>query len=279
MAFCPAYGRRTTYSIPFIRRRPIAGLFKPNTKAVLVEAGRLAVLEIRDIPRSRRGACARALVIDDNTWATAALSPPLGSVRRYQMQAATNMSAGHSDIMVVNHFATPEIRGGGLSIDTSGRSGYSSCSQVPRRVSGRCACFRTLAGRLGAAPSIRARDRAHGSDPARGPQGVLHPALESYPGPCDPGNGNFTGASGPVHHSSEPAQTQKKGRRACSMPQLFGMGYSWGASKPIIPSIAHPTHCHQMGAGRGRLGGFTSAGECRHLQSRSRARFGGVNAA
>jgi cystathionine beta-lyase/cystathionine gamma-synthase len=49
----------------------IAELFKPNTKAVLVEAPGSQSFEMPDIPVIASAAHARgALVVDDNTWAT-----------------------------------------------------------------------------------------------------------------------------------------------------------------------------------------------------------------
>jgi cystathionine beta-lyase len=48
-------------------------VFKPNTKAVLVEAPGSQSFEMTDIPTLAEIAHARgALVIDDNTWAKAA---------------------------------------------------------------------------------------------------------------------------------------------------------------------------------------------------------------
>ena len=48
-------------------------MFKPNTKAVLVEAPGSQSFEMTDIPTIAEIAHARgALVIDDNTWAKAA---------------------------------------------------------------------------------------------------------------------------------------------------------------------------------------------------------------
>src|SRR6202011_6049000 len=65
------YGVETTYFDPLIGAG-IAGLFKPNTKAVLVEAPGSQSFEMPDIPAIAAIAHARgALVIDDNTWATA----------------------------------------------------------------------------------------------------------------------------------------------------------------------------------------------------------------
>src|SRR5947209_1879475 len=65
------YGVETSYFDPMIGAG-IAQLFKPNTKAVLVAAPGSQSLEMPDIPAIAAVSHARgALVIDDNTWATA----------------------------------------------------------------------------------------------------------------------------------------------------------------------------------------------------------------
>ena len=78
------YGVETTYFDPLIGAG-IAALFKPNTRAVVVEAPGSQSFEMPDIPAIAAVAHARgALVIDDNTWATALVSPLARSRRRYQ---------------------------------------------------------------------------------------------------------------------------------------------------------------------------------------------------
>src|SRR5271156_3543380 len=64
------YGVETTY-FDSLTGAGVAELFKPNTKAVLVEAPGSQSFEMPDIPAIASVAHARgALVIDDNTWAT-----------------------------------------------------------------------------------------------------------------------------------------------------------------------------------------------------------------
>src|ERR1700712_1247457 len=61
------YGVETTYYDPLIGA-DIAGLFKPNTKVVVVEAPGSQSFEMADVPAIADAAHARgALVIDDNT--------------------------------------------------------------------------------------------------------------------------------------------------------------------------------------------------------------------
>ena len=78
------YGVETGYFDPLIGSG-IANLFKPNTKAVLVEAPGSQIFEMPDIPAIAAAAHAHgAIVIDDNTWATPLLSSLAGARRRYQ---------------------------------------------------------------------------------------------------------------------------------------------------------------------------------------------------
>ena len=93
------YGVETSYFDPLIGAG-IAGLFKPNTKAVLVEAPGSQSFEMPDIPAIASVAHARgALVIDDNTWATPLFHRSLEQGVDISMQAATKYIGGHSDIM------------------------------------------------------------------------------------------------------------------------------------------------------------------------------------
>src|SRR5437588_520364 len=93
------YGVETTYYDPLIAGG-IEKLFKPNTRAVLVEAPGSQTFEMPDIPAIAAVAHARgAFVIDDNTWATPLYHRSLDQGVDISMQAATKYIGGHSDIM------------------------------------------------------------------------------------------------------------------------------------------------------------------------------------
>src|SRR5205823_14953211 len=78
----------------------IETLFKPNTRAVMVEAPGSQSLEMPDIPAIAAVAHAHgALVIDDNTWATPLFRRALEQGVDISIQAATKYIGGHSDIM------------------------------------------------------------------------------------------------------------------------------------------------------------------------------------
>ena len=93
------YGVETTYFDPLIGGR-IDALFKPNTRAVLVESPGSQTFEMPDVAAISAVAHARgALVIDDNTWATPLYHRSLELGVDISMQAGTKYIGGHSDIM------------------------------------------------------------------------------------------------------------------------------------------------------------------------------------
>src|SRR6476620_2336205 len=93
------YGVEISYFDPLIGAG-IEKLFKPNTRAVLVEAPGSQSFEMPDIPAIADVAHAHhALVIDDNTWATPLYHRSLDQGVDISMQAATKYIGGHSDIL------------------------------------------------------------------------------------------------------------------------------------------------------------------------------------
>ncbi|MDR3483663.1 MAG: cystathionine beta-lyase [Bradyrhizobium sp.] len=220
------YGVETTYFDPLIGAA-IAGLFTPNTRAVLVEAPGSQSFEMPDIPAIAAVAHGRgALVIDDNTWATPLFHRSLDHGVDISMQAATKYIGGHSDIM----FGT---------ISANAKAWPSIAEAI--RLLGVCAGpddvflalrgLRTLAVRL-------AQHHQSGLEMARWLAArpevvkVLHPALES-----DPGHAiwkrDFTGASGLFSIVLKPAP-QKAVDALLDTIKLFGMGYSWGGFESLV---------------------------------------------
>ena len=83
------YGVETTYFDPMIGSG-IAALFKPNTRAVLIEAPGSQSFEMPDLPAIASAAKAHgAIVIDDNTWATPLFHRSLEQGVDISIQAAT----------------------------------------------------------------------------------------------------------------------------------------------------------------------------------------------
>src|ERR1700748_3617089 len=183
------YGVETSYFDPMIGA-DIASLFKPNTKAVLIEAPGSQSFEMPDLPAIASAAHAHgAIVIDDNTWATPLFHRSLEQGVDISLQAATKYIGGHSDIMF-----------GTISANAATWPAISEAIRLLGVCAGPDDVFlairglRTLAVRL-------AQHHRSGLEMARWlaqrPEvlRVLHPGLES-----DPGHAlwkrDFTGASG-----------------------------------------------------------------------------------
>jgi cysteine-S-conjugate beta-lyase len=220
------YGVETTYFDPLIGAG-IAEIFKPNTKAVLVEAPGSQSFEMPDIPAIASVAHARGvLVIDDNTWATPLYHRSLDQGVDISMQAATKYIGGHSDIM----FGTISANASAWPMVAEAIRLLGVCAG-PDDVFLALRGLRTLAVRL-------AQHHRSGLEMARWlatrPEvvGVLHPALED-----DPGHAiwkrDFTGASG-LFSVVLKAAPQKAVDALLDAVKLFGLGYSWGGFESLI---------------------------------------------
>ncbi len=220
------YGVETTYFDPLIGAG-IAGLFKPNTRAVLVEAPGSQSFEMPDIPAIAAVAHARgALVIDDNTWATALYHRSLDQGVDISMQATTKYVGGHSDIM----FGTISANARAWPMITEAIRLLGVCAG-PDDVFLALRGLRTLAVRL-AQHHRSALEIARWLKTRPELLRVLHPALES-----DPGHAiwkrDFTGASGLFSIVLKPAPQQAVDALLNAV-KLFGMGYSWGGFESLI---------------------------------------------
>jgi cystathionine beta-lyase len=220
------YGVETSYFDPLVGAG-IAGSFKPNTKAVLVEAPGSQSFEMPDIPAIATVAHGRgALVIDDNTWATPLYHRSLEQGVDISMQAATKYIGGHSDIM----FGTISANARAWPLVAEAIQLLGVCAG-PDDVFLAIRGLRTLAVRL-------AQHHRSGLEMARWLAGrpevvrVLHPALET-----DPGHAiwkrDFCGASGLFSIVLKPAP-QKAVDALLDAVELFGMGYSWGGFESLV---------------------------------------------
>src|SRR5690242_19699168 len=220
------YGVETTYFDPLVGAG-VEKLFKPNTRAVLVEAPGSQSFEMPDIRAIAEVAHARdALVIDDNTWATPLYHRSLDQGVDISMQAATKYIGGHSDIMFgsisANARAWPQVSEGIRLLGV--------CAG-PDDVFLALRGLRTLSVRL-------AQHHRSGLEMARWLAGrpevarVLHPALESHPGHAI-WKRDFTGASGLFSIVLKP-YAQKTVDAMLDTLTLFGMGFSWGGFESLI---------------------------------------------
>src|ERR1700681_2440432 len=220
------YGVETTYFDSQIGTG-VGELFRPNTRAVLVEAPGSQSFEMPDIPAIAAVAHARAaLVIDDNTWATPLYHRSLDQGVDISMQAATKYIGGHSDIM----FGTISANAKAWPLVAEAIYLLGTCAG-PDDVFLALRGLRTLSVRL-------AQHHRSGLEMARWLAArpevvrVLHPALES-----DPGHAiwkrDFSGASGLFSIVLKP-KPQQAVDALLDTVKLFCMGYSWGGFESLI---------------------------------------------
>jgi cysteine-S-conjugate beta-lyase len=187
-----------------------------------------------DIPAIAEIAHARgALVIDDNTWATALFHRSLDQGVDISMQAATKYIGGHSDIM----FGTISANAKAWPLLAEGIRLLGVCAG-PDDVFLALRGTRTLSVRL-------AQHYRSGLEMARWlatrPEvlEVWHPALESHPGHAI-WKRDFTGATGLFSIVLKPVP-QKAVDALLDTVKLFGMGVSWGGFESlIIPFDCNP---------------------------------------
>jgi cystathionine beta-lyase len=219
-------GVETTYYDPLIGA-DIAKLFKPNTRAVFVEAPGSQSFEMQDIPAIAKVAHDKgALVMMDNTWATPLYFKAFDKGVDISIQAGTKYIGGHSDIMFgcvsANAKAFPALKNAhGLMGQCVG----------PDDVFLALRGLRTMAVRLkqhNESGLKVARWLAARPEVAR----VMHPGLES-----DPGHAiwkrDFTGASGLFSIELKPIN-EKAVYAFMNELQLFGMGFSWGGFESLV---------------------------------------------
>ena len=220
------YGVETTYFDPLIGAG-VAELFKPNTKAILLEAPGSQSFEMPDIPAIAGVAHGRgALVIDDNTWATPLFHRSLDQGVDISMQAATKYIGGHSDIM----FGTISANAKAWPLIAETIRLLGVCAG-PDDVFLALRGLRSLAVRLAQhhrSALEMARWLATRPEVVR----VLHPALESDPGHMI-WKRDFTGASGLFSIVLKPAP-QKAVDALLDAVTLFGMGFSWGGFESLV---------------------------------------------
>ena len=219
-------GVETTYYDPLIGA-DIAKLFKPNTRAVFVEAPGSQSFEMQDIPAIAKVAHDKgAIVMMDNTWATPLYFRAFDKGVDISMQAATKYIGGHSDIM----FGCVSANAKTLKMlkDTTYAMGL---CVGPDDMYLALRGLRTLGVRLARhnESSLRiARWLAQRPEVLR----VLHPALESDPG-YKIWQRDFSGACGLFSIVLKPAD-EKSVYAFMNALALFGMGFSWGGFESLV---------------------------------------------
>jgi cysteine-S-conjugate beta-lyase len=210
----------------------IAEQMKPNTRAVFLESPGSLTFEMQDIGAIAKAAHAKeALVLMDNTWATALFFRPLDHGVDLAIQAGTKYIGGHSDLML-----------GTVSANSAAVAAlkhtvrFTGLHEAPDDTYLGLRGLRTLSIRL-------ARHYQSGLAVARWLEGrpevlrVLHPALPSHPGHAI-WKRDFTGASGLFSIVLKPVP-QKAHYAFVDTLELFGIGASWGGYE----SLAIPFDC------------------------------------
>ncbi|BCJ90797.1 cystathionine beta-lyase [Terrihabitans soli] len=219
-------GVETSYYDPLLGA-DIAGLFKPNTKAVFTESPGSLIFEVQDLPAIAEAAHKRgALVLCDNTWATPYFFKPLDFGADLSIQAGTKYISGHADVLIgsisANQKAWPRLHA------THGALGL---SVGPDDIFLALRGLRTMGVRL-KHHQISAITVARWLEGRPEVARVLHPGLDS-----DPGHAlwkrDFSGASGLFAIELKPA-ADKSVRTFLDALELFGMGYSWGGYESLI---------------------------------------------
>jgi len=219
-------GVETTYYDPRIGAG-IASLFRPNTKAVLVESPGSQSLEIQDIPAIAEVAHARgACVIADNTWATPLFFAPHAKGVDLAIEAGTKYLSGHSDLLLglvsANADWLKRLRGAEreLAIPAGPEDVYLALRglrtmELRLREAERQAL--ALAEWLAARPEVLR---------------VIHPARPDHPDHAL-WKRDFTGSSGLFSVVLKPVSAGAVAALLDGL-ELFGLGYSWGGFESLV---------------------------------------------
>jgi cystathionine beta-lyase len=228
--FCEGYLRRmnveTQWYDPTLGA-DVERLFRPNTKAILVEAPGSQSFEMQDVPAiaqaaRRRGIC----VVMDNTWATPLFFPPHERGVDLAVEAGTKYLSGHSDMMLglvsANEAWFPRLR---ETFDL-----FAMCA-------GPEDCFLALRGLRTMELRLREAEKqglamAHWLAGRPEVKDVLHPALPSHPGHAI-WKRDFLGSSGLFSVVLHPV-SRKAVDAFLDALTLFGMGYSWGGYESLV---------------------------------------------
>ena len=220
------FGVETTYYDPLIGKG-IAGLFRPNTRAVFLESPGSLSFEVQDVGVIAGEAKKReAAVLMDNTWATPLYFRPHDHGVDLSIQAGTKYLGGHADANLGTISATaeywPRVN------ETAGSLGL---NPGPEDVFLMLRGLRTLAVRLD-------HHMASGLKVARWLEGrpevlrVLHPALASHPQNVL-WKRDFRGACGLFGIVLKP-HPQEAVNAFIEGLELFGIGASWGGYESLI---------------------------------------------
>ena len=224
-----SFGVETSFYDP-AAGEDIAGLMRPNTRAIYTESPGSLTFEVQDLPAIAGVAHDRgAVVINDNTWSGGYFLKPFELGVDIVVQAATKYIVGHSDAMcglVAARGAWCE-RVWNTFLALGNCIGPDDAYLAQRGI-------RTMAVRLQRHHDTGlhlARWLSRHDDVIR----VLHPGLAS-----DPGHAlwqrDFTGASGLFGVLIKPTSHDALAAMLDGLT-LFGMGWSWGGYESLLVPV------------------------------------------
>jgi cysteine-S-conjugate beta-lyase len=214
----------------------IEKLFKPNTRAVFLEAPGSLSFEMQDVPAIVQAAKRHgAATLMDNTWATPIYFKPHEFGVDLSLAAGTKYLGGHADVNLgwvsasEKFFAALKDVHGTLGLCPGPEDVFLSLRGLRTlavRLDRHMASGLKVAGWLKSRPEVLR---------------VLHPALDD-----DPGHAiwkrDFKGASGLFSFVLQPDYSAKAIAAFIEALDLFGIGASWGG----FESLAIPFDCTKL---------------------------------
>lgn len=208
----------------------ISRLFRPNTRVIFTESPGSNTFEVQDIPAIVEAAREiDAVVMIDNTWATALLFKPLDFGVDVVIHAATKYPAGHSDVLLgtvsANPKCWPQLHETFLSMGIC--AGPDDVYQVHRGL-------RTMGVRL-ERHGVTALRLAEWLETQPGVARVLHPALPSHPDHAL-WKRDFKGSSG-IFSIVLAGGGKTQAHAFLDALKIFGLGYSWGGFESLAVQV------------------------------------------
>ena len=220
------FGVETTYYDPEVGAG-IAELFRPSTRAVLVEAPGSQSFEMQDIPAISAACRPRDIaLVMDNTWATPLFFPPHARGVDIAIEAGTKYLSGHSDLLL-----------GLTSANARHFPALKRCFTEFAVCAGPEDVFLALRGLRTMELRLKEAER-QGLAMARWLAGrpevlrVLHPALPDCRGHAI-WRRDFSGSSGLFSFILKPVPRTAVAAMVDGL-ELFGIGASWGGYESLV---------------------------------------------
>ena len=219
-------GIKTTYYDPLIGSK-IKDLIQPNTKIVFTESPGSLTFEVQDIPAIAKEAHNKgAVVIIDNSWATALYFKPFEHGVDVSIQAGTKYIGGYSDVFLGTITTTKHHYK--RLYDTYKHYGLSVAPEVCYMAHRGLKTMPTRVKAVGDSALVIAKWlKKH-----KKVQSVLHPAFSSCPG-HKLFKRDFTGSSGLFSIVLDKEYSLAQLSSMIDNFEIFGIGSSWGGFESL----------------------------------------------